>query len=290
MYYLRNIACIFCLMISIPSWGSIIFWNLNPNDVVNMSGIDLVTNGGYITSFNYTVGLFSCGAAASGASKSCLSPWNSDLNRVETSISCSVNGEPFQDTIRYNGITIQLFFGSESSLTLSEQLLSGSGIANTNLNVKLSGEPYMGTDTIAIACVVSTSRSGLTGDSRPAYNGLYVDTVSYTKSITFTNMSAYSITISNPTHILGPTNHQATSHFFIEAPSMMSSATFTWDVGEPCRNWNPYLTVGGRATPIGIGYVDEGYITGGSTPVTAYFTPTAAGAFTCSGILRFNFD
>lgn len=134
---------------------------------------------------------------------------------------------------------------------------------------------------LIVSCVVdgaATSGVSISPSSPPS--------ATMTLTINITN-SAF-IRVSTPPHMVTPPGGHAKTDFTISQYTTGLNLPFTWDVGLPCSDWNPYLTVNSNGVPISPGGVDTGVTIGRTTPVTAHFTaPNTLGDFSCVGTMTF---
>ena len=111
---------------------------------------------------------------------------------------------------------------------------------------------------------------------------------SATMSLTINITNSAFITVSTPPHMVTPPGGHARTDFTISQSTTGLNLPFSWDVGLPCRDWNPYLTVNGNGIPIPPGGENTGVTVGRTTPVSAHFTaPDTLGEFTCAGTMTF---
>ena len=216
------------------------------------------------------------------------------LPAMSVSVDCSVNGEPYTPGMR-------VFGGGHLSLIWQNGPTNNSGRSvidsfpfhpsvETNSSSSLgvmyftvsSAHGILLPGSLNIDCVVDTSRAGVPYTSISAG-----EVVSMTGTINVTSQNG--ISVSPPPPMVGVPGREVKSSFTVSTNSI-ASVPFSWDVSAPCSNWNPYLKVNGSGEAIGVGEVGIGSTLGRETPVTAYFSPTALGNFSCPATMTFYID
>lgn len=234
--------------------------------------------------------------------------WNGDYPSVECRKlsavsdgvvvrSCLVNGQPYiKGGATGKGGTVQLYAlynpgatGGAGRMVIEDgptviPFPSGTSTYKVFLGIgvglTLPSSIYTAPE-LTVSCVVdgaATAGVGINPSSPPS--------ATMTLTINITN-SAF-IAVSTPPHMVTPPGGHAKTDFTISQYTTGLNLPFTWEVGLPCSDWNPYLTVNGTGTAIASGGVDTGVTSGRTTPVSAHFTaPNTLGDFTCLGTMTF---
>lgn len=217
---------------------------------------------------------------------------NSDCTVLRALVSCSVDGTPYHPGMRVaGGALLYLSLGGanggreliESGVNEYGSLYPpGTGAWNGVVAGIHIPTGFVLPSTITYECRTDVSASGFPlHDSSVGYVG------TLRRSITFSSLNG--ITISEPRPMVGPPGREVSTDFTVSVSSDVSFP-FKWEVTAPCSDWNPYLKVNGAGEAIGVGEVGVGSTLGRETPMTAYFTPTEMGSFSCPATMTFYID
>lgn len=207
-------------------------------------------------------------------------------------VSCSVDGTPYHPGMRVaGGALLYLFLGAPGG---GRELIE-SGVNEYGSNYVGVASAWNGVvagihiptgfvlpSTITYECRTDVSASGF-----PLHDLSVGYVASHRRSITFSSLNG--ITISEPRPMVGPPGREVSTDFTVSVSSDVSFP-FKWEVAAPCSDWNPYLKVNGAGEAIGVGEVGGGSTLGRETPMTAYFTPTEMGDFSCPATMTFYID
>lgn len=210
------------------------------------------------------------------------------------SVTCTVNGEPFSSGMRVFGgghlsmewregqrgdgavTVIDEFPYFPAIESLHETSLGGMyGRVSSIHGILLPG-------TVVIDCVIDTSATGV----GYAFDSLG-EVVNSTATLVVSAQNGISVT--TPPPIVGVPGREVSTSFTVSSSSI-ASIPFSWAVSAPCSDWSTYLKVNGAGEAIGVGEVGIGLTLGSETPVTAYFSPTALGNFSCPATMTFYID
>lgn len=215
-----------------------------------------------------------------------------DCRGLRALVSCSVDGTPYAPGMRVaGGALLYLFLANPSG---TRELIESGVNEYGSLYVDGAG-PWNGVvaglhiptgfvlpSTVTYECGTDVSASGfLLVDSSVGY------VATHRRSITFSSLNG--ITITEPRPMVGPPGREVSTDFTVSVSSDVSFP-FKWEVTAPCSDWNPYLKVNGAGEAIGVGEVGVGSTLGRETPMTAYFTPTEMGDFSCPATMTFYID
>lgn len=233
---------------------------------------------------NGTFNLFRC-VADSGALATC--PEN--INNVI--VQCSVEGQLLPASYGGYQWTVQwLISGTDVNTGGVPYTGLESGSNQVQVYAARTNESgiYTGAESVPISCSVNFSGSGYTA----TLNNTTAVSSPYEVSLYARITTSPAITVTPPPDIRVNLGDIATTNFTVTVPSIVtSSVPFSWDVEPPCSDWSPTLT--SSALPsldIAIGHVTTSAVVRGNNTLTAKFTPTHLGEFSCLGTLRFTID
>lgn len=212
-----------------------------------------------------------------------------DIMTGEATTVCTVNGIPYTPDMSVGpGAHVNLFWHDAES---GANVLMEGGVmpipksTSTDVfqgyaaSVYFPQRYYGSSDPINVECLTDLSNTGV-----PITEGLS-PTGRSARIITVKNITNFSI--SSPRPIVSPPGREVSTTFQIVGP--VFSFPFLWRIEQPCADWNPYLKIDGVGEQIRPNE-DSASTLWGITPVTAYFTPTEMGEFSCVGTFTFLVD
>lgn len=257
--------------------------------VIEGSSLTVGNTASYKSSMKYVGSGSASGITCMSTSSSTLLGSCIDLRAL---VSCSVDGTPYHPGMRVAGGA--LLYLALTSPTGARELIE-SGVNEYGTQYTSSASAWNGVvaglhiptgfvlpSTITYECRTDVSASGF-----PLHDNSVGYVATHRRSLIFSAVNG--ITISEPRPMAGPPGREVHTDFTVSVSSDVSFP-LKWDVTAPCSNWNPYLKVNGAGEAIGVGEVGVGSTLGRETPVTAYFTPTEMGNFSCPATMTFYID
>ncbi len=241
-----------------------------------------------ITSFSQTGGQWSCASTIGDGWAMALPcttlPSNPPVCYEETT------GVPLPGTI--NGMHVDLIWSGsgESIMEVPYDRSPANSSVPSRVRARLTGSNFVGassTNFIYVCTFPMTNDLGL-----PAYFGTSsVEGSTYVQRIRHQIRQTGGFSATQPTTIRGMPGERLESTFTIFVPminGISNSVDMSWNIGEPCSNWQPQLNGGQSSQPIDGNSDQEIILYYGNNNMTAFFTPTDVGTFSCTGNLIFN--
>jgi hypothetical protein len=197
------------------------------------------------------------------------------LNNLATT--CTINGSPYSQDVVIDSIRWSI---KANNRDIDSGLHSAN---NTGIPLVISGIHDNITnlpETVTINCTTTKDSSVLVLSPDLVETGESV----ITTTLNFNLIRSSSIAISQqPAHITGSVGLPVDAPFNLQINDVWNrSYKLSWDVGAPCSQWQPVLKLPSN-TLLTPGADVEGDFDHGIHILTARFTPTNTGHFTCTG-------
>lgn len=210
---------------------------------------------------------------------------------------CTVNDNPYIPGMIEMGLLVEILYygqnpGTSEAVTLGQNLPLGNYkelVIQSKVTKIGTTSEIIANDSIKIYCVNSGTPSiPMTKDVNTAQRGQRV-TVSGT--IHINNVSTIDVSVEQPSPVIGKLMTEFDAPFKMTVANALPSEnlSMTWDVAAPCDSWSPSLRLPDGSV-LGIHHADSGRLPSGISIMTAKFTPTALGAFSCTGTLNVSLD
>ncbi|HCQ8391326.1 TPA: hypothetical protein OMD89_002083 [Klebsiella oxytoca] len=208
---------------------------------------------------------------------------------------CTVNGMPYFPGITVRGVTVNLKHGRDltsSYRDVTEEFDSLFGAYYISMIASLTVNainPEAGQDSLDFECTYSFPSS-----VKILLGGLYGSVVfggQIRIPFSVTHIDAIDVSVEQPSPVIGKLMREFDAPFKMTVENVLSTErlSMTWDVGAPCDSWSPSLRLPDGSV-LGIHHADSGRLPSGTSTMTAKFTPTALGAFSCTGTLNVSVD
>lgn len=212
---------------------------------------------------------------------------------------CTIDSQPYSPGMNVQGVSYDIYQrhqGQTSTYDVTEELpttaSSGGGNSIVYLGVKARrdgfhvGDLSGGYSEARVECTYSNVYVTAIGS---AIIGQLQPSVVYPFVVRANAM--LSVSVEQPSPVIGKLMREFDAPFKMTVTNAQpsQSLSMTWDVGAPCDSWSPSLRLPDSSV-LGIHHVDSGRLPSGTSIMTAKFTPTALGAFSCTGTLNVSLD
>lgn len=283
MFYKLLLICVFLVGIGKSlSLNAAVIEPLPYGDGLYGSIPAIITHARNNTTVNgfWTVGMLQCRVSET-------SPSGARCADLETLTSCTFGG--IANPANFGPFTVGGYWDTNGTL-LVDGPHAGTAVNNRTVYIRLSVNSderiYAGPASIPVECITTIVSTNMNFVS--SWSG--GNTIRSTFTITVNN--SYGHIVSVPTQMSGVVNDTVMSRFDITSSGLGGDgAQLSWSVQPPCASWNPTLQSHrvNVIPPIPADGITATPISNGVDNMTATFTPTEAGEFSCTGILTFSY-
>ncbi|WP_404318734.1 hypothetical protein RX799_04080 [Klebsiella oxytoca] len=262
--------------------------------------------GGSITALNTTVNLrqisVSCASinAAGALGSQVYAVPCADEHLPALRPTCTVDGLPYSPGMNVSGMIINIYHQDRNSSVSGTKydVLTGSRPVDSNREGL-----YLGVSAVLTEKVLADEGQAFVRNIECTYAGTAGVPV-YDRIITispraplvfkfwFVDRVSTQVSVTQPPYITGRLGGEFSSPFTLNATNVDFGSVdlhLTWDVSAPCNDWSPTLLLP-DGSALAAGHIDQGRLTSNINALTARFTPTALGVFSCTGTLNVSQD
>ncbi|MEC5505029.1 hypothetical protein P9911_004085 [Klebsiella oxytoca] len=210
---------------------------------------------------------------------------------------CTIDGQPYSPGMNVQGVSYEIYqrYINQTNtydVTVMLPLVASNSYTTVFLGVKATRDGFHVGDLSGAyleARVECTYTNVYQITSLGSYMGSLQPSIVYPVIVRVDSM--LSVSVEQPSPVIGKLMREFDAPFKMTVTNALPSEnlSMTWDVGAPCDSWSPSLRLPDGSV-LGIHHADSGRLPSGTSIMTAKFTPTALGAFSCTGTLNVSLD
>lgn len=209
---------------------------------------------------------------------------------------CTIDGQPYSPGMNVRGLSFEIYQRYKDQTNhydITDELPTGQialylGVKATNNGIHAGNLPGA-YEEVNINCTYTESVLPIYSSSSVTAYGQHVGPIEY--PFLFRVFSTLTVAVEQPSPVIGKLMTEFDAPFKMTVANALPSEnlSMTWDVAAPCDSWSPSLRLPDGSV-LGIHHADSGRLPSGTSTMTAKFTPTALGAFSCTGTLNVSLD